>query len=517
MASLIPQEIATSGEAPGQIHGYLSINSKGGTSVLDVESLPATSESFHGKKADTTAALKLANSSGLKVVAQSRLGIAVVGPAGAYEEITGGKIVTKEILVYAEAATRRYVTHLDIVGANQPSAIGCGRPTSNAAGIEAVVLERPRSPQATAAWPAVASSPTPQSGGIWPSPIPPTVPGFYLRVPQDVALGLGVPAAHQQGFRGQGVTVVMVDTGHFLHPFFTAHHYQVTTPIAVVPGASRTSDPVGHGTGESANIFAAAPDAQLQPIRASDSSGQLVAALGGFMKAKELKPQVLTNSWGGDLPFPPNSNTLSPQDAAFALEIKDAVEQGIFVVFSAGNGQFSVEPQVPEVFAAGGVYMGSNMALQASNYASGFQSPFFPSRIVPDACGLVGLLPRAAYIMLPIAPGCELDVEMSRPDEQGNPGDATPPNDGWALFSGTSAAAPQIAGVAAILISARPPKAAPLSPAQIKEALNSTCIDVTSGHCHPRFNNPAVPGQDLATGFGLVHAADALKYAQDHF
>src|SRR5260370_4691858 len=104
----------------------------------------------------------------------------------------------------------------------------------------------------------------------------------------------------------------MVDTGHFLHPFFTAHHYQVTTPIAVVPGASRTSDPVGHGTGESANIFAAAPDAQLQPIRASDSSGQLVAALGGFMQGKPPKPHHSTTSWAVDRPFPPHSHPLSP-------------------------------------------------------------------------------------------------------------------------------------------------------------------------------------------------------------
>jgi subtilisin family serine protease len=270
---------------------------------------------------------------------------------------------------------------------------------------------------------------------------------------------------------------------------------------------------VGHGTGESANLFAAAPDVQLQPIRASDSGGHLVAAMAGFLKAKELKPHILTNSWGGDQLYPPDSDILSPPDAAMALEIKDAVEQGIFVVFSAGNGQFSIEPQVPEVFAAGGVYMSSNMALQASNYTSGYGSPFFADRTVPDSCGLVGLLPRAAYIMLPVPPGCEMDVEESRLDEQGNSGDGTPPNDGWALFSGTSAAAPQIAGVAAILLSAKPN----LKPAQIKEALNNTCVDVTSDRCHPRFNNPARIGQDLATGFGLVHSIEALKYVQNHF
>jgi len=513
MAGLIPREIETSGPKPARIYAYLSVNSQGGVSVLDVEAIPARSEGFHGKATDIQQAIRVAQENGLEIIAQSPLGLAVAGPAGAYEALTGGRVVTKEILVYAEGATRRYVTHLDIVGAGQPRAIGCGRPSTGVAGIEAVIIERPRSPQGSIALPAAASVSAAGAGGIWPSPIPPNLQGFYLRVPQDVALGLGVPTAQQQGFQGQGVTVAMVDTGHYLHPFFPAHHYDVQTPISVVAGTNRNGDPVGHGTGESANIFAAAPAARLQPIRASDDSGQLVAAIGGFLKAKALKPAILTNSWGGDLDFPPSSNQLSPDDAAIALEIKHAVESGIFVVFSAGNGQFSIEPQVPEVFAAGGVYMDSNMALQASNYASGYQSPFFANRNVPDACGLVGLLPRAAYIMLPVAPGCELDVEQSRTDEQGNPGDGTPPNDGWALFSGTSAAAPQIAGVAAMLLSAK----RKLTPAQIKEALNKTAIDVTAGRCHPRFNFAAGPGPDVATGFGLVNAAEALKYVLTQF
>jgi subtilisin family serine protease len=157
------------------------------------------------------------------------------------------------------------------------------------------------------------------------------------------------------------------------------------------------------------------------------------------------------------------------------------------------------------------------MALQASNYASGYKSPYFKDRIVPDACGLVGLLPRAQYIMLPVQPECELDVMENRADDQGNPGDGTPPNDGWALFSGTSAAAPQVAGVAAVLLSMEPKLKKTLTPAQVKEAINMSCIDVTSGRCHPRFNEAAVPGRDLATGFGLVNAEAAAKYVLGHW
>jgi len=39
-----------------------------------------------------------------------------------------------------------------------------------------------------------------------------------------------------------GVTVAMPDTGFYRHPFFTARHYDVVTPITVVPGTDRSKD-----------------------------------------------------------------------------------------------------------------------------------------------------------------------------------------------------------------------------------------------------------------------------------
>jgi hypothetical protein len=93
---------------------------------------------------------------------------------------------------------------------------------------------------------------------IFPAPIPPPVPRFHLRVPDDVATILGSWDAHQRGQRGAGVTVAMVamvDSGWFRHPFFAAHGYTVQPPVAVIPGTAPAHDPHGHGTGESANIF----------------------------------------------------------------------------------------------------------------------------------------------------------------------------------------------------------------------------------------------------------------------
>ena len=174
------------------------------------------------------------------------------------------------------------------------------------------------------------------------------------------------------------------------------------------------------------------------------------------------------------------------------------------VVFSAGNGHFSVEPQVPGVIAAGGVFASAGFDLQASTYSSGYQSPWFGGVRVPTVSGLVGMLPRASYIMLPIPPGLP-DRHRARHRRRWRPADGTSPKDGWALFSGTSAAAPQVAGAAALLRGVK--KGA--TPAQVADALSATAVDVRNGFCHPRFNNPATAGRDLATGFGLVNVSAA--------
>ena len=54
-----------------------------------------------------------------------------------------------------------------------------------------------------------------------------------------------------------------------------------------------------------------------------------------------------------------------------------------------------------------------------------------------------------------------------------------------------------------------------LAPAHVADAMGKTATDVTTGSCRPRFGNMAVPGHDLATGWGLVNAAAAVNYAID--
>lgn len=477
---------------PEKVMGYVSVRGKESVFSPQTKKLNTSAKAYHGSKNNRRSVGKDLLASGFEVVAESALGMSVWAEPGQFEELTGGKVMPRERLMQTDGV-REYVTCLDIVGDKQPAALGVGAVKSKSSKMDGVVLETPK-----------------QYHAVFPSPIPLTSSKFHLRLPDDVAVLLGAKSAHGQGVRGDGVSVVMPDSGWYRHPFFTAHGYKVKTPIAAVPGTNRSKDPIGHGTGESANIFAVAPGAVLQPIRGTDAGGHFVGVLAAFLKGKALSPKIMTNSWGGDSEFPPSGGP-DPADLSFAAEVQDAIENGILVIFSAGNGQFSIEPQIPGVLAVGGAFIDQGGQMRASDYASGYKSPWF-NVVVPTVCGLVGMQPRAQYLMLPVQPGCELDQSESVFDEEA--GDGTNGQDGWAMFSGTSAAAPQVAGAAALILSAKPG----LKPAQVITALSKTATDVVVGHSFPQqFNEPAKPGFDNATGWGLVNASAAVDYAKAHF
>ncbi|NEO34700.1 MAG: S8 family serine peptidase, partial [Symploca sp. SIO3C6] len=139
------------------------------------------------------------------------------------------------------------------------------------------------------------------------------------------------------------------------------------------------------------------------------------------------------------------------------------------------------------------------------NYASSFISAIYPGRRVPDVCGLVGQLPNAAYIMLPVPKGSAMDRRRSLI------GDETKPNDSWAAFSGTSSAAPQLAGACALLEQYVPG----LPPLKTKQILRETAHDIREGQSNPKSGaTQARAGPDLATGYGLAVVSKAIKASQ---
>ncbi|MFE7760447.1 S8 family serine peptidase [Streptomyces sp. NPDC057438] len=405
----------------------------------------------------------------------------ISGPPDLYERAFHCSLQPEERPVLKEHQREDLATFVECPQTDMPGFIDTAD-TDFANVLEGVAIEEPRFFFATA--------------------LAPTTDYWHLDVPGDVSLGCNADKAHRAGVTGKNVKVVMTDSGHFAHPFFSARGYRVR-PVELGPGATAPADDEsGHGTAESANIFAVAPDVDFTMVKMS-----FFNTIGAFNRAVALNPQVISNSWGSSKRRP---NEFSAADQVMAAAVAVAVAAGIVVVFSAGNSHFGFPGQHPDVISAGGVFMSPDGALRASDYSSGFASEIFPGRNAPDLCGLVGMLPRAAYILLPVQPNDDIDRDLAgdnHPD-----GDETLADDGWAAISGTSAAAPQIAGVCALVKEAAPH----LNPAQVRDVLRSTARDVAAGRCflRPGMGHFAVPGPDLATGTGLVDAQAAVTRAR---
>jgi subtilisin family serine protease len=346
------------------------------------------------------------------------------------------------------------------------------------------------------------------------NPFPPRVQYHHLRMPGDMSCALNADRVHRAGSTGKGVKVAMVDTGFFTdHPYFAGRGYNMS--VALAPNATdATRDGNGHGTAECANILAVAPNVTFIGIKMDNEQdpSQGASLAEGLKLAVAQSPDIITVSQGYDLvvdgsrtPLTALPNSLKPLEA----EVKAAVQAGIVVIFSAGNGHVSFPGMMPDVLSAGGTFMDEDGAIQASDYASAFTSAIYPGRDVPDVTGLVGMMNTlGAYLMLPVEPGCEIDTETA---QNTTFADGTAADDGWTVISGTSAAAPQLAGVCALLKEKNPG----LTPDDVKQVIMRTARDVLTGTSNPASNNgtalQAGPGKDGATGDGLVDAFAAWK------
>jgi subtilisin family serine protease len=151
----------------------------------------------------------------------------------------------------------------------------------------------------------------------------------------------------------------------------------------------------------------------------------------------------------------------------------------VTVIAAAGNGQTSFPAMMPEVIAVGGAATSVKDTLTAWNGASSFSSAIFTKRDVPDFCAF------ASDMWVPV------------------PGPKQPE---WESSHGTSFAAPQVCGIAALLLQKTPA----LGPNDIRVALTTTAIDITAGTTLS--GDVAGKGPDRATGAGLVSAQKAWQF-----
>ena len=309
-----------------------------------------------------------------------------------------------------------------------------------------------------------------------------------------------------------------------LHPHYTAHDYTIDD-IRAVGGLDVNADETGHGTAEAANILAVAPGATLSIVKANTDKESY--PLAGFQAAiQHQNPQIISCSWGllrpgaesgqPPLPFP---------EPCLLLEIANAVRSGAVVVFSAGNkgttddtsgDERKISVSHPMVISAGGAYPVKGGGFRASNIASSFDSHLYRdlSRHVPDVVGLVGKQPKGILIMLPTEPWSGMDDGFGSTGTGLNwdvfpEADNTKISDGWCVASGTSAAAPQAAGMAALLLERYPG----LRPMAVKNILENTALEVATGSSFTK--DIARPGWDAATGFGLINGKAALSYLRE--
>jgi subtilisin family serine protease len=266
------------------------------------------------------------------------------------------------------------------------------------------------------------------------------------------------PTLWALGFRGEGVVVATLDTGVSL--------YHPELAVRWRGGANSWFDPYGqhatpadlngHGTyvmgvivgGDAGgSAIGIAPQAQWIAAKIFDDGNQatVVAIHQAFQwlldpdndPATPDAPQVVNNSWGFGAPG---------CDLEFQLDLQVLRAVGILPVFAAGNFGSGIATSVspanyPEAFAVGAVDNAGQMYAQSSRG--------------PSACGE----PETVYPEL-VAPG--IDVLTTHPAGI------------YVRETGTSMAAPHVAGALALLLNAYPD----LTVAEQEETLIHTASDL---------------------------------------
>jgi subtilisin family serine protease len=322
-----------------------------------------------------------------------------------------------------------------------------------------------------------------------------TVPGvanLYAEEPLTALLSSSRPAVHvgpmlwDAGIDGAGVAVAVVDSGiDESHPGLVGRVREAVRVTASGIEAS-SGDRDGHGT-HIAGIIAGdgtqspdrsnagmAPKADLVAVDISDSftTTNAVRAFGWLRDhAASLGLRVVSSSWGREKPdaaYDANDPVIRASDAL--------VDAGIVVVFSAGNlgpgeGSLTVEAQNPRVITVGAASDDARLESYSSRGPAKLADGRTAGWTKPDV----------------LAPGTRI---TSAHAGGGDP---------YIEMNGTSMAAPHVAGIAALLLSAAPQ----LTPAEVHGLLLTTARDV------------GAPGLDTDSGAGFVDGLAAVQAARE--
>lgn len=333
---------------------------------------------------------------------------------------------------------------------------------------------------------------------------------------------IGVDQLQAQGLTGEGVTVAVIDTGvdATVAPLSDQVTHNVVmlgtqrakallfpvevpsllvTPVDLGPGSNTDGDGhgslvagivAGDGTGDP-SLIGVAPHAEIIGYNVGDRLGtpMAVAAMDHILDHPEWGIDVVNNSYG--------RAKFSVFDPAEPIHVatKALHDAGITVVFAAGNsgagvemnlGSYSVAPWVIGVgatdvkgvrgdFSSTGLPLDNSVAaplVDGHVSATGDRLGIYRPSVMAPGVSLLGVCPTVSTRMIGCTPGQSTEGRLS----------------------GTSFAAPHVAGVAALLRQARPD----LTPDQIRKVLEVTASP-TSGR------DPA-----WRAGFGVIDAVAAV-------
>ena len=329
-------------QMPEIIYAEASVRSIGGKSLFDTSTIITsdTVPQYSSESQLVQAAVDKLRTEGFNILSESETTVTISAPQSVYEKAFSTKIIAEERPAIKQLGEEETATFIECSDTDIPGLIET-KNTIFADLVEGIALSEPVYFFANA--------------------FAPTKEYWHFDVPAGISLGMNADRAHRLGYNGKGIKVVMVDSGWYRHPYFRQRGYHSGTVVLGPAATNPTHDESGHGTGESANIFAVAPDVNFQMVKLN-----FVNSVGAFNVAAALNPDIISCSWGSSRRDPP----LSASNQALAAAIASAVRKGIVVVFSAGNGHWGFPGQHPDVISAGGVFMDADGSMRASDYAS---------------------------------------------------------------------------------------------------------------------------------------------------
>jgi subtilisin family serine protease len=287
----------------------------------------------------------------------------------------------------------------------------------------------------------------------------------------DVMAHINAPKAWAKGARGKGVTIGIVDTGvsSVMKEFPAARRSPFSKSFAYAAGP--WTDDIGHGsmcaaaaaagTADGGKYNGVAPDATILSARTNLLATDIYKLYDWVLAKKasgELTgPVVMSNSYGLYTCSPPPG---LPADHPYRQIVLDAIAAGIVVVYAAGNnhaaGVCNHDPtkcspntiwginSIDEVLSVGTVNASNRMDTGEHGNSSRGPGQWASAHKKPDC-----VAPTYGEVVW---------------------GSGYQVMEWW----GTSGACPQVAGLAALLLSFDPA----LTPAQVADVIRATCRDI---------------------------------------